>query len=426
MRKTLLFLVALLATMTVEAQTIKPSVGPPSGQCDYTTIMNDYTTGTLYACQQTYGSTAVWLAQGKTQHGTGAPTGSCLQGALYTDDSTGALYSCSLGTWVSATPVGSNTSSNNNALALYTTSGSKAISSDTGAYTDGAGNLTAVSATLSGNASIAGQFYCGGNCFNGPGTAVSSTGITIGLGSKTVVNAGVKQMQVCGTSDQGVFCPPASAETADHLTFVTTLGTNVTSGYGYQITSGPATVTMDSSSGNTYGDCVYPSGSAAGKYTDAGSAICPVGVQGVGYMVSATSSTATQTIYVVPLTTNNHCIEFAVDGNGSAIQTGALGSFPQNRQGAWTITNVTATADQSGSFSLDIWKKAASGGQPQIPAAANKISGTSYQILNSTQANTDSTLSGWTSTSVANLDTFGGTITASSSVQRVTVQICAQ
>jgi len=118
-------------------------------------------------------------------------------------------------------------------------------------------------------------------------------------------------------------------------------------------------------------------------------------------------------------TTVKHNVSFVIDGGGSAITTGACNLFIPVRD-AGTIQKVELTADQSGSITVDIWKKAAA-----IPGSGDKISASAPATLSSAQINQTSSLTGWT-TSVSANDVFGCTVATVSTVQRVLVQVWYQ
>lgn len=112
----------------------------------------------------------------------------------------------------------------------------------------------------------------------------------------------------------------------------------------------------------------------------------------------------------------NHVIAFGIDGGGSAITTGDLGVFP-TAQFACTIYRTDVSADQSGSITVDIWKRAGA-----IPTSAQKISASAPVTLSAAQLNQNGSISGWT-TGVSPGDIFGATVATSATVTKVTVQI---
>lgn len=117
--------------------------------------------------------------------------------------------------------------------------------------------------------------------------------------------------------------------------------------------------------------------------------------------------------------TQQHNITFVINGGGTAITTGALGSFPTAAYSC-TINRTDISADQSGSITVDIWKKAGA-----IPASGDKISASAPVTLSSAQLNQNGSISGWTTT-VTSGDVFGGTVASAATVQSVTVQIWCQ
>ncbi len=114
-----------------------------------------------------------------------------------------------------------------------------------------------------------------------------------------------------------------------------------------------------------------------------------------------------------------HSVTFSINGNGSAISTGALGIFPSVKY-ACTINQVDVSGTPSGSITVDIWKAAGA-----IPTSGNKISASAPATLSSSTLNLAGSISGW-STSVSSGDVFGGTIVTASTVTAVTVTIWCQ
>lgn len=114
-----------------------------------------------------------------------------------------------------------------------------------------------------------------------------------------------------------------------------------------------------------------------------------------------------------------HQINISIDGGGSTISTGALGQF-QTVAFACTITRIDIAADQSGSITIDVWKKAGA-----IPGSGDKISASAPITLSSAQLNQNGSISGWT-TSVSSGDVFGGTITTAVTVTKATATIWCQ
>jgi len=117
-------------------------------------------------------------------------------------------------------------------------------------------------------------------------------------------------------------------------------------------------------------------------------------------------------------------IVFVIDGAGSAITSGIKGdvSIPFNA----TITDWTLLADVTGYIAVDVYKDTYANFPP---TAGDAITGASSAkpILNTVNKNTNSTLSGWTTTVTAgdilrfNVDTPGATsITKATIVMKIT------
>lgn len=117
-----------------------------------------------------------------------------------------------------------------------------------------------------------------------------------------------------------------------------------------------------------------------------------------------TGSTETNTYATVQQRTIEHVITFNI---------GATGAFNKSFEADFscTIYKATITSDggTSGTAAIDIWKHASG----TIPTSGDKISGTGWTPLSGAALLQDSssTLSGWTSTTVAKGDLFGGTST---------------
>ena len=114
-----------------------------------------------------------------------------------------------------------------------------------------------------------------------------------------------------------------------------------------------------------------------------------------------------------------HAVTFSFDGGGSAISTGACGQF-QSTAFSGTINRIDIGADQTGSFTLDIWKANAA-----IPTSGDKISASAPITLATQQISQSGSLTGW-STSVAVNDVFGCSIATAATVTKVTATIWFQ
>lgn len=108
-------------------------------------------------------------------------------------------------------------------------------------------------------------------------------------------------------------------------------------------------------------------------------------------------------------------IGITIDGGGSAITTGSKGfiSIPYS----CTITDNTLVADQSGSIVIDV-KKATYAGFP----STTSICAAAKPTLASVQKNTDSTLTGWTTTINAG-DIIEFYVDSATTVTRVTLTL---
>ena len=104
-----------------------------------------------------------------------------------------------------------------------------------------------------------------------------------------------------------------------------------------------------------------------------------------------------------------------IDGGGAAITAGIKGylSVPF----ACTITGWDIAADQAGSISIDVIRKAGA-----IPAAGDKISGSSPIALSAAQLAQNGSIAGWTG-SIAAGDVVAFNVTSVTTVTRVTAEL---
>lgn len=116
----------------------------------------------------------------------------------------------------------------------------------------------------------------------------------------------------------------------------------------------------------------------------------------------------------IPLT---DCIEFVIDGGGSAITTGVKGFLEVPFD--CTITAVTMLADQTGSIVVDVWKDAYAN---YPPTDADSITASAVPTISSGVKSQDSTLTGWT-TSLAEGDILGFNVDSVTSIERVTISL---
>jgi hypothetical protein len=114
-----------------------------------------------------------------------------------------------------------------------------------------------------------------------------------------------------------------------------------------------------------------------------------------------------------------HSISFVIDGGGSTILTGDAKVYP-TADFACTINRWDISADQSGSITVDVWKRATA-----IPTSAQKISASAPLTLSTAQLAQNGSLTGWT-TAVSVGDVFGFSVATVTTVTRVTGQIWCQ
>ncbi len=121
-----------------------------------------------------------------------------------------------------------------------------------------------------------------------------------------------------------------------------------------------------------------------------------------------------------------HRVGITIDGGDSPIATGVKGSIQVDFAG--TIIGWSIEADQSGSISIEVDKKAGTQTAPAVPnTTTDKISASAPIALSSAQAVGVgvSGVSTWT-TSVARWDSIQFNVASASTVKRVTLWIRIQ
>jgi hypothetical protein len=102
----------------------------------------------------------------------------------------------------------------------------------------------------------------------------------------------------------------------------------------------------------------------------------PLGTQGQVLTVDTGQATG---LAWADLAGQLHSIPIVIDGGGSVISTGDAGVYPTSAF-ACTINRVDFSADQSGSVTIEVWKRAGA-----IPTSGNKISASAPLTLSSAQ-----------------------------------------
>lgn len=108
-----------------------------------------------------------------------------------------------------------------------------------------------------------------------------------------------------------------------------------------------------------------------------------------------------------------HAISFTIGDGTSVITTGDIGIY-LTAAFACTIRRIDVSAKQSGSITVDVWKKAGA-----IPSAADKISASAPLTLSSSQLSQSGSLAGW-ALAVAIGDVFGFSVASATTVTLVT------
>ena len=102
-----------------------------------------------------------------------------------------------------------------------------------------------------------------------------------------------------------------------------------------------------------------------------------------------------------------------------ALATGDIKYYP-TVDFSCTINRIDISSDQSGSLTVDVWKKAGA-----IPTSGDKISASAPLTLSSAQLAQNGSISGWT-TSVTSGDVFGFSVASATTVTKAVGQIWCQ
>jgi hypothetical protein len=126
--------------------------------------------------------------------------------------------------------------------------------------------------------------------------------------------------------------------------------------------------------------------------------------------------------------TVNRVVGILIDGAGSVIATGLKGFVSVPFSGTivgWTILSADVSGPAtSGAIVVDVWKAAYASYPPTV---ANTIAGTDKPTIVATnKKNTDSTLTGWGSTTVTAGDVFAFNVDSCTSLSRVLVELTVQ
>lgn len=109
---------------------------------------------------------------------------------------------------------------------------------------------------------------------------------------------------------------------------------------------------------------------------------------------------------------------FVIDGGGSVISTGVKGDLTVDF--ACTINEVELLADQSGSIVVNIWKDTYANFPPVV---GDKITASAPPTISSATKSLDSTLSGWTGTSISAGDVLRFNVDSATTITRVTLKL---
>lgn len=141
------------------------------------------------------------------------------------------------------------------------------------------------------------------------------------------------------------------------------------------------------------------------------SALVPTGGANTGYVLGKASAANNDTTWVENLAS----ITFVIDGAGNTITTGVKGDiqvpFP------CVIKSWSLVADQSGNCVIDVWKDSFTNFPP---VDADSITASAPPTLSSNNRNTNSTMTGWTTTISAD-DFLRYNVDSAAGVTRVTL-----
>jgi hypothetical protein len=145
-------------------------------------------------------------------------------------------------------------------------------------------------------------------------------------------------------------------------------------------------------------------------------ALAAAGNSAVLAATTASFLTADETKLDSLIGTSNRTIGMTFDGGGSPPTVGSVGYVVA--QFAGTIDRWNIVADQSGSAVIDVWKAAGA-----IPTDANRIAGTEKITLSAQQLASDTSLSTWSTLSVAVGDVLAFEIESVSTCTRLTAEV---
>ena len=281
---------------------------------------------------------------------------------------------------------------------------------------DGAGNLTLAGKAGAGSLiPRTNALGVSGNCANWGAAGIGDSGAPCGAGGG-IGTATAGQILV---NSAGAVAGMSKVGTGAVIPMAAVLGTS-----GNCVNWGPSGI------GDAGAPCGVSGGAVASVFGQTGVVGAIGDLSAVGVINNLAITTAKIASSAVDLTTKvtgvlpsansqPHQIGFVIDGGGTAITTGDIGSY-QPVDFACTIKRVDVTADRSGSIAVDVWKAAAT-----IPTSGSKISATAPVTLASAQIALAGSLTGWT-TAVSVGDVFGFSVASATAVQRVVGNLWCQ
>lgn len=111
------------------------------------------------------------------------------------------------------------------------------------------------------------------------------------------------------------------------------------------------------------------------------------------------------------------CFNYVIDGGGAVITTGIKPDVMVPY--GFTITQVDALGDQSGSIVVDVWKDTYANFPP---TDADSITASAPITISSATKSTDSTLTGWTTTVAAD-SVLRFNVDSCSAITRLTIRV---
>jgi hypothetical protein len=115
---------------------------------------------------------------------------------------------------------------------------------------------------------------------------------------------------------------------------------------------------------------------------------------------------------------NTICIQFVIDGGGSAITAGEKGSIEVPF--TVTINRWTIIADQSGTANVDMWSRDWS---TTMPTPANSMTGNIGMTLSTARTNQSTVMTNWRMTRINAGNVISYNVQSTSTITRATISL---